>query len=99
MKLNEEKHYIYLLFKCSKGQAQALLQSASENQVLVLGEIALNVLKEDLIKLTPSKKTFLQTLANNRLSDKRRYSQLIEHWQWMWEVVKGIETQLMQVLE
>ena len=60
--IKAQRHFLYLLVSCEAVQRRALLTTASETQVRVIGEICLNLLR-GAVPVTTRDKTTLSTHA------------------------------------
>ena len=57
--IKEQRHFLQLLIQTTPAQRKALLQTITKQQLRVLSEITLNILKFK-IKLTTSQKSYLK---------------------------------------
>lgn len=79
-------HFIQLLLNCSRNQAQALLETASKEQVHTISLLIFNLTK-NLNSITAKTKALLRKhkkiinkLCDKKLAEKSKYSIIRKHW-------------------
>ncbi len=101
-KIKQSREFILLLLSCSKSQARALLETASNEQISALSEIFLNFVDQKLNttdnSLFKRRKEVIQKLANRKYTDRFKYSLVCQNWQLVWKVVLDFKTTLKQLL-
>lgn len=98
----EEKQFLYLLLHTSKEQQRALVYTITHRQVLVVSEIAYNLLhlplKESVRTIIEKRRRTLQKIGNKKLSIRTRSSLIKKHMTQLLDTFKLVKSQLEQVI-
>ncbi len=104
VKIHKSRHFLQLLLSTSKVQARALLETSSPDQILMLSEIALNIVENQLPTNTKTKlelkkhHSVLKKLANRKIKPKNKYHLVHKHWKVVWESVLLVKRILSQIV-
>lgn len=92
------QNFLSLLLSTSKEQAIALLQTSTKDQLLLIAEIAHNILQLPLPKKAKhyvnKKKKIIERLADKKLSQTRKFSLVEKNAQFLLQLLLSIKSQL-----
>ena len=95
--LIENKHFLALLLSTSREQAIALLQTVTKEQLLLISEIAQNILHLPLPKkakyYVTKKKKLLERIASKQLSRSKKSSLISKNASYLMLLMWSLKTQ------
>ena len=98
-------HFILLLLECSRNQARALLETASEQQVVMICRLLLN-LRENIVmlaqesrRIVEKNKKLIERLSRKSTKEKTKYSLIRRFWSTVYNLIKSAKRVLIRVLK
>ena len=99
--LIENQHFLQLLLSTTKDQALALLQTVTKDQLLLISEIAANILQLELPKkaqfYVKQKKKLIERLASKKLSRSKKVSSLQKNAKFILQLLWSLRLQLSEL--
>lgn len=95
------KHFLALILSTTKEQALALLNTITKDQILLLSEIAKNILELPLPTkarhYVSKKKRLIERIANKTLSHSKKVTLLKKNAKYILQLLLAIKLQLIEL--
>ena len=102
-RLSKHKSFLKLLLTTDKSQARALMETINKEQVEVLVEIFINLLKLDVPTNTKSllkkRKRLISKLVNKRINVSTKLSAIRRHFRQVHNTLLSVKNKLLQLLQ